>query len=163
MKTLYIARHAKSDWGQAGYSDFDRPLNDKGMGDAKAMAQYLSSVDIKVDSIITSSAMRALTTANFYADEILMSGSPIKVDEIYEAEEQTMLKVIKNISNNMNAVMLVGHNPTFSLLVSMLTNKYVDMSAGSVAELKIDLDSWNEVKTNTAQLVQIITTKSIPH
>ena len=162
MKTLYIARHAKSDWGQAGYSDFDRPLNKKGLKDAEAMARYLTTLDTKVDSIVSSSAKRALTTAEFYAEKILLSGDIVKVDLIYEAEESNMLDIIKTLSDDLSSVMLVGHNPTFSLLISTLTGQYVDMSAGSVAELKIDLPGWDDIGVKTAQLEKIISPKNIP-
>ena len=113
MKKLYIARHAKSDWGQQGYSDFDRPLNAKGFSDAEAMAKYLSSLNIKVDSIVSSSAKRALTTAKFYADKIITAGDLVEMDVIYEAEERDMLQIINQTSDDFDSLMLVGHNPTF--------------------------------------------------
>ena len=43
MKKLYIARHAKSDWGQEGFSDEQRPLNEAGLIDASSMAKHLST------------------------------------------------------------------------------------------------------------------------
>ena len=163
MKKLYIARHAKSDWGQEGYSDFDRPLNDKGLRDGEAMAKYLSSLEVTVDSIVSSSAKRALTTAKFYADTILTAGDLVEMDVIYEAEERDMMQIIKQASNEVNSLMLVGHNPTFSLLVNLLTGQPVDMSAGSIAELNIDLESWKDVAMNSAQLVQMLSPKNMPY
>jgi len=161
MKTLYIARHAKSNWGQAGYTDFERPLNEQGIIDAKLMARHLSSLEIKVDSVITSSAVRALTTANMYAKQILSQGAPVGIDVIYEAEERIVLEVIRDISNDFDVVMLVGHNPGISLLISMLTGHQVDMSAGDIAELKIDLKNWNDIGMSSAQLVQMFSPKNI--
>ena len=163
MKRLYIARHASSDWGQEGYSDFDRPLNNKGLSDAEAMAKYLSSLEIKVDSIVSSSAKRALTTAKFYADNILTKSDLVEMDVIYEAEERDILQIINQISNDVDSLMLVGHNPTFSLLVNLLTGQPVDMSAGNIAELRIDLESWADVAMNSAQLVQMLSPKTIPY
>lgn len=161
MKTLYIARHAKSDWGQLGYSDFDRPLNEKGLGDAKAMADHLGILNIKVDSIITSSAKRALTTAKFYAEKILTDGELIEIDEIYQAEEHDMLNLIKSLSDNYDFVMLVGHNPTFSFLVKLLSDQSVEMSAGCVIKLEIDQDSWNKVSLGSANFKKMLSPKEL--
>ena len=46
MKTLLLARHAKSDWGMPGLSDHDRPLNGRGRRDAPAMARRLADDDL---------------------------------------------------------------------------------------------------------------------
>jgi phosphohistidine phosphatase len=67
MKTLLILRHAKSDWGNSRLADYDRPLNERGKGDAPRMGQLLRDEDIVPDLIITSSAERAQTTAELAA------------------------------------------------------------------------------------------------
>jgi phosphohistidine phosphatase len=41
MKTLLLARHAKSDWNSSAANDFERPLNQRGLQDAPLMASYL--------------------------------------------------------------------------------------------------------------------------
>jgi phosphohistidine phosphatase len=161
MKTLYIARHAKSDWGQAGYTDFDRPLNDRGFIDAKAMARHLMLISVKVDAIISSSAMRAITTAKFYADQISAEGDLITKDEIYQADEQDMLEIINDVSNDIDSLMLVGHNPTFSLLVELLTGKAVGMSAGSVIELSIDVNAWGDVGKGDGDFIKMTSPKDL--
>lgn len=161
MKTLYLARHAKSDWGQSGYSDFDRPLNDQGLVDAHAMKNYLAAADFKVDAIVSSSAMRAITTAGLYAEKILETGEIFKLDKIYEADEQDVLNIINNISNDFQSLMLVGHNPALSVLVDVLSGEAVNMSSGSIVELRIDLDDWAAINSNSARLVRMLTPANI--
>lgn len=161
MKTLYIARHAKSNWEQPGYTDFDRPLNEQGIIDAKLMSKKLSAAEIKVDVIISSSAVRACTTANIYASTVLLSGEPIEMESIYEADEREVLKIINNISDNCGVAMLVGHNPAISLSISALTSKSIDMSAGNIVQLEFNVESWKDVKNASAQLVQILFPKNI--
>lgn len=163
MKTLYIARHAKSDWGQPGFTDFERPLNETGLRDAALMANYLSSIGMKVDAIMSSMATRAISTAQSYADKILDADCLIKVDAIYQADEQDMLAIINKLPENFNTIMLVGHNPTFSLLVELLTGEAINMSAGSVVEIKIAMDDWAAVTLNTAVLGEIMSPKSLSH
>lgn len=54
MKTLLLLRHAKSSWANDRLSDFDRPLNDRGRGDAPRMGRLLSRLDMVPDLIISS-------------------------------------------------------------------------------------------------------------
>ena len=70
MKTIVIARHAKSDWA-TGLSDHDRPLNARGKLDAPRMGQALNELGFQPDLIISSSAVRARTTAEIVAKEHL--------------------------------------------------------------------------------------------
>ena len=80
MKTLYIVRHAKSSWDQAGLADHQRPLLEKGKKRTKRIIDYLLENNIKADLIISSHAVRALETAriigyalNYPVDEIRIS------------------------------------------------------------------------------------------
>ena len=68
MKTLILVRHAKSDWGNPGLDDFDRPLNERGKKDAPVMAQRLRDKKVKIDAFIASPAKRAAKTAKFFAE-----------------------------------------------------------------------------------------------
>ena len=67
MKQLLLIRHAKSDWDHPGLSDHDRPLNDRGRRDCPRMAEALRSRGITPDLIVTSTAVRAATTAEAIA------------------------------------------------------------------------------------------------
>ena len=69
MKTVFLIRHAKSDWGEPSLSDFDRPLNERGKKDAPVMAQRLLDKKIKIDAFISSPAKRAGKTARIFAKE----------------------------------------------------------------------------------------------
>lgn len=66
MKHLFLIRHAKSSWAMSGQTDFDRPLNDRGLRDAPVMALRLWHAGIRLDAILSSPANRALTTATFF-------------------------------------------------------------------------------------------------
>lgn len=67
MKHLLLVRHAKSSWANPGQADFDRQLNERGHKDAPMMAKRILDRNITIDSIITSTALRALTTAEYFA------------------------------------------------------------------------------------------------
>ncbi|MBK6712098.1 MAG: histidine phosphatase family protein [Chloroflexi bacterium] len=67
MKTLLVLRHAKSSWSNDFLSDHQRPLNDRGKQDAPRMGRLLRDEELTPDLIITSSAERALSTAELVA------------------------------------------------------------------------------------------------
>jgi len=52
MKIIYLARHAKSYWGNQSLSDFDRPLNKRGKLDAPFMGKILNEKKIKPELMI---------------------------------------------------------------------------------------------------------------
>ena len=70
MKTLFLIRHAKSSWDDTALADKDRPLNDRGKRDAPKMGKRLADRDVNPDLILSSPAMRALTTAEIIAKKL---------------------------------------------------------------------------------------------
>ena len=66
-KKLLIIRHAKSDWNNPDLRDFDRPLNERGERNAPEMAKRLIKNDLVPQLLVSSPAVRALTTAELFA------------------------------------------------------------------------------------------------
>ena len=147
MKKLILARHAKSSWEYA-IADIDRPLNNRGLHDAPVMADYLKSQNVVIDIIISSPALRARTTAQYYVDKLQASDQQLQIDDsIYEAHEQDLLKIINELDNDICSVMLVGHNPTFTFLANILANEHiVNMPTCSSVTISFDVSDWQQVK-----------------
>jgi len=155
MKRLYIIRHAKSSWANNQLSDFDRPLNDRGNRDAPIIGEVLKNKKVKPDLVISSSAKRALTTAKILSDII---GYPIEnieeSYEIYETTTQNLLDVVNDIDDINNSVILFGHNPGFTRLANLLGDKYIEnLPTCAVAEIELDVDSWEDVGIDSGKLV----------
>ena len=86
MKKLYLARHAKSSWKNPDLDDYDRPLNKRGIRDAPFIGKKLKEKNILPDLIISSPAIRAITTAKELAAQMGYPEENIILDEnIYEA------------------------------------------------------------------------------
>lgn len=147
MKKLYLIRHAKSSWEDHLLSDFDRPLSDRGKKDAPTMGDILKEKKIKPDLIISSPARRAFKTAKIFS-EILdyPINDIIQNQSIYEATTRDLMAIINDIDDKANTVLMFGHNPGFTVLSNLLTNKYIDnMPTSSVAGIEFDINSWKEV------------------
>ena len=153
-KKLYLVRHAKSDWSHTGLSDFDRPLNERGIRNAPFMAEQFAEGGRTIDFILTSPANRAITTAGYFKRRLGMRDNQWDTErKIYEADTARLLGIINRLDDKHNAVMLVGHNPGLSSMVQMLTGEWVVMSTCSIAEIEIPFDSWSMVSEGSGKLL----------
>ncbi len=155
MKKLYLIRHAKSSWSDPGLDDFDRPLNKRGLKDAAVMGKVLKKTFLKPDGIITSSARRAQETAEIIAHKI---GFPIKkvvVEErIYEAVTYDLLEIITDLDDNLDTVILFGHNPGMTNLANRLNDIEIDnIPTCGIFAIEFDTKSWRKVSEKTGSFI----------
>lgn len=154
MKQLIIVRHAKSDWGNPDLRDFDRPLNKRGKANAPEMAHRLVKKQIKPQLMVSSPALRAITTAKFFADTWQMPLAEILEEpKIYEANVDTLLKVINNFDNTYDQIAMFGHNPGLTDLVNYLDGHIYEMPTCSVAILEFPFEDWAMISEGTAKVV----------
>ena len=81
MKTIYIVRHAKSSWEYQEIKDMDRPLKKRGINDAYLVSSILKEKILKPDAFITSSAIRALSTAVVFCNNFGFPLSRLKINK----------------------------------------------------------------------------------
>ena len=154
MKTLIIVRHAKSTWDEPSLSDIERKLNKRGERDAPHMGKVLADIGIKPDLIITSPAVRANTTARFYAEALGYALENVVINEtIYERGPQQILYMINEFDDNLNTVILFGHNPDLSFLVKYLSNfDGGNMPTCGTACIDFDITSWTNIGEEKGKL-----------
>ncbi|MBX9808208.1 MAG: histidine phosphatase family protein [Flavobacteriaceae bacterium] len=147
MKNLILIRHAKSSW-EAPLKDIDRPLDQRGISDAHLVAINCLKF-IPLQSVICcSSAKRTQETALIFAQNILYPiESIIFKEELYTFDENQLEKVIKSFSNDLENVILFGHNEAITNFV----NKFGDIFVSNVPTagfvwLQFDTDSWDKIK-----------------
>ncbi|MES2284993.1 MAG: histidine phosphatase family protein [Bacteroidota bacterium] len=130
MKTLYLVRHAKSDWADEDLSDIDRPLNKRGYRDAHFMSGLMKEKKLLPDLIITSPAIRAITTALIFCKNFNFNYSDIVIDSnLYETNVQQYKSSFSKIDSRYSSIMLFGHNPTISDLANSLTKTFTETIA----------------------------------
>ncbi|MEQ8715152.1 MAG: histidine phosphatase family protein [Cyclobacteriaceae bacterium] len=151
MKTLILVRHAKSSWDYPQLSDFDRPLNGRGKRDAPRMGRYLAERDIHADLIVSSPANRAITTARTI-QEYLVSPMPRIAEEpsLYHASAATILRVVQAQPDDVNSLMIFGHNPGFTDCANQLSGSYIEnIPTCGVVGIEFDVNSWPVVEFGT--------------
>ena len=146
MNTLFLVRHAKSSWDNAALPDKERPLNDRGRRDAPKMGERLAKRDVKPDLILSSPAVRALSTAEIIAEKLNYRRKDIVVTErLYAAEVDDLLDVIRQLGDELKCVMLFGHNPEFTELAHRLSGEIAHMPTCAIAEFTFDAKSWSGI------------------
>lgn len=146
MKTLLILRHAKSSWSHSGLGDHDRPLNGRGKIDAPRMGQLLDSEGLVPDLIISSSAKRALTTAQLAAQSAGYQNDIQVTRQLYHAGPEEYIDLLHEIKDSHDRVMVVGHNPGMEELVEELTGRPEGMPTATLAQIELPINSWAEMK-----------------
>jgi phosphohistidine phosphatase len=156
MKTLYLLRHAKSSWDDQNLSDFDRPLNERGVSIAQFMGETLAQRGLIPDVIVSSPAKRAIQTSTL-AKESGGFGAPIRLEErIYEASPQALLQVTRAIRGEREAAMLVGHNPGMEGFIALLTDCHERMPTAAVAVIETDLENWADLEPGSGKLICVL-------
>ena len=162
MKTVYIIRHAKSDWSIAGQTDIDRALNARGYNDAHNVGKVMKSKGQTPQLIISSPAIRALTTALIVSEELGYPKSQIRIEPLlYDTDVQEYEKVLKSLSNSAGSVVIFGHNPVVSDLSSFWAGKLVDMPTCAVVQFRILTDKWSQLSKENVEFVDLLVPKMI--
>jgi len=151
MKTLIVVRHAKSSWDEPGLSDFNRPLNERGQRDAPRMAKRLKEKDITIDAVISSPAVRALTTCNIFVGILGFPANQVQTTrDLYHAGDEMILSVVRSLkdSSKKNEVaMLFGHNPGLTDFVNNLLEEDIDnIPTTGIVCCKLKIGQWSETR-----------------
>lgn len=147
MKELIIVRHAKSSWKDTSLDDRERPLNKRGERDAPEMGARLALRKHRPDLIVSSPAVRALTTARIIARKLGYPRREIAVlDHLYGAGIVELLDVIRNTDDSVETLMLFGHNPGLTELANHLGPRPIpNLPTCCVLHLGFDTDTWSTV------------------
>ncbi len=154
MKTLYLVRHAKSSWKDQSLSDLQRPLNKRGHTSALAMGERLKQRDVEVERLISSPALRALTTARYLADAIDYDHQHIVIETpMYFSGIDAMLQLVQDSDPEINTLMLVGHNPDMTSFLNFLCGYHTsNMPTCAIATIEFK-GEWKKISQSDGTLL----------
>ena len=164
MKTLYLARHTKSSWDMEDMDDFDRPLMERGIQKSKKAVKYLNNLHIRVDKIVSSPAVRALETARLIAAGIGFPKDNIVTDPtIYDGPINKILEIIYSTEDNVDSLMIFGHNPTITHLANLFLNPGIEfMPTMGIACVSFNTDKWSSIPLAETKNEFILSPKTLP-
>lgn len=164
MKTLTLLRHAKSGWDDPVGRDFDRPLNRRGRKAAVTVGAEMKARGLLFDRVVASPARRVVETL----DEVAQGYGPIDPiydQRVYLASPAALLELVRQAEDEVDRLLLVGHNPGLEALALLLTGEdgdalraelAVKYPTGTVAEISLPASSWRDVRPGTGRLVRFI-------
>jgi phosphohistidine phosphatase len=171
MRQLLLLRHAKSSWGDPQLADHERPLNSRGRGAAKTMAQAMRDLGLAPDVVLVSSARRTLQTLE--ALEPWDETPLIEVmDALYLAPSPEILAVLRKAAPAARCILLIGHNPGLHDLAVLLAGAHAASGdaqvrrmaaaypSGALAEFSI-ATPWSEVGETGTRLMRFVTPKDL--
>lgn len=155
MKTLILVRHGKSSW-EYSVNDKDRPLKERGINDAHLVSTNFVTQDLKIDAIFSSPANRALHTCMIFLRQMHFNLEEFQVTRLlYDFSGDYVLQFIKELNNDLETVMIFGHNHAFTHIANSLGNTYIDnVPTTGLVVLEFDTDDWSKVsKGKTKQTI----------
>ncbi len=145
MKRLLLMRHAKSSWKETEIPDIERPLKKRGVKDAEKMGKMLHSKKLNPDLIISSTAERAVKTAEIVAKASKYDHEIIFSDSLYMAEPTAILKAIHEHGKKKKIILVIGHNPGMEAFLQILTGKVESLPTASIAYLSAKIENWEDL------------------
>ncbi len=147
MKTLLLLRHAKSSWKDESLTDHDRPLNKRGKKTAPLMGHLLRENNLVPELVVSSTAVRARTTAEAAAEACGYAGEITLTDELYLATAGEILRYAQErTEETLGRIMLIGHNPGMEDLVNMLSGQREPFPTAALAAFELGIDSWRKLE-----------------
>lgn len=154
MKEICLFRHAKSSWKYPQLDDFERPLNKRGRRNAPFMGHILNEIGFQPDLIVSSPASRAAITARIVAMEIDYSLDQIQyLASIYESSYDSLVHILSHLDDHLNKVMLVGHNPSLTMLANQIGDTPIaNLPTSGAYCVALNIGSWSQFQKKTGKL-----------
>jgi phosphohistidine phosphatase len=152
MPTLVILRHAKAESAE-GAQDFDRALAPRGHRDAREAGDWIQQAATRPGMVVSSPARRTVETV----EEVVTAWGgelpAIVYDEsLYEASLGDLLHVVRGLDDDEETVLLVGHDPSMSELVTELTGRSTELRTAGAAVVRVP-SSWADAPPGECELI----------
>ena len=147
MKTLYLVRHAKSSW-KHNLEDHERPLKKRGIKDTALVCKTLETDFLKPDLILSSTAVRAKTTAKHFIGHLDLQHIEFALEKnLYDFSGSELMHVITSCDNSIDKLMVFGHNYAITNVVNTYGSKIIDnVPTCGYIEIHFETDSWEKLK-----------------
>ena len=145
----------------SGIQDWERPLLEEGIRRANKVAGILKKKNVLPGKIISSHAVRALSTAMIFAINLGYPADKIEISQsVYGKTPETVFNLIKKQGKDITSLMIFGHNPTFTDLCNLLTGDFLaHLSTSAVACLQFEAENWAKIQTKKGQILFLETGK----
>jgi phosphohistidine phosphatase len=166
VKSLFLLRHAKSSWDDPGLADHDRPLAPRGRRASELIAEHARRNRVRPALVLCSSAQRTRETLE--AVRPALGPAEVRFErELYGASSEDLLQRLREVPEEVDSVMLVGHQPAIQALAlhlagdgSELERLRAKFPTAALATLSFD-GKWSELGDEGARLVAYVKPKQL--
>lgn len=163
MRRLLVVRHAKSDWSTKTRGDHDRPLNARGEFASRQVGAFLTRAERVPDLVLSSTAVRALVTAELAHEAGGWSCPLTATRDLYEVNAGVALRLIQQLDSSPETLMVVGHEPCCSELVGLLVGGGEhQMPTAATALIELAVEEWSQIDAGRGVLRWLVTPKILP-
>ena len=168
-KRLFLLRHAKSSWEDPGLEDHERPLAPRGRRAVQVLGEHLRENDIRPVQVLCSTSRRTRETL----EGVAPGGETLIESELYNADAQQLLERLRRVSEDVESVMVIGHNPTLQIIALRLSEDEASngdgthraqisqkFPTGALATLTFDC-AWSQLGPGCARLTAYVRPKAI--
>jgi phosphohistidine phosphatase len=166
VKRLFLLRHAKSSWDDPGLDDRDRPLAPRGRRASELIAGHLRREGLAPSLVLCSSARRTRETLERVVPALDASDVSIE-DGLYGASSGGLLERLREVPEDLESVMLVGHQPAIQELALDLAGDGAELArvrakfpTAALATL-LFAGEWSELAPGSAELVAYVKPKEL--
>jgi phosphohistidine phosphatase len=149
-RILVLLRHAKSD-RSGGDPDMARPLAERGRRQAPQAGRWLNDQLPDIDLVLVSPAERARNTWDLVSAELGTLPQSRLDARLYGASAEELLAVVRELPDDVDTVVLVGHNPGLEDLATRLTGEEMEMPTSAIAMIAVR-GSWATAGDSPATL-----------
>ncbi|WP_299117170.1 histidine phosphatase family protein [uncultured Winogradskyella sp.] len=156
MKTVTLVRHGKSSW-EYDVSDIERPLKSRGEKDAKLVANQFIMSNSVPKKIFSSPAIRALETCKIFIEAFNLSENFIEIDDsLYDFGGDNVVNFLKNLPNEIDEIMIFGHNHAFTSITNIFGDKFIDnLPTSGLVKLNFEISNWQDLKQGHTEFIII--------
>lgn len=172
MKRLILLRHAEAQSQHPGLTDFDRSLTDHGRTEALDAADCLRRVAVRIDALLASPALRARETALIIAARLDFNRSLLYEPVLYQGQTEALLQPLQQCGALIETVLIVGHNPTLSVLARHLAGDLpiaappndargvaavrLELGTAGACQFELEIDSWSDLQPHHVKAVTLL-------
>jgi phosphohistidine phosphatase len=162
VHTVYLLRHAKSDWSDQTLPDHARPLAPRGRRGAERIAKHLRRRGIEPTLVLCSSAERARETLDLVRPALGGAEAQIE-DGLYAAGKDELLERLRALPEQSASVLVIGHNPGLQDLALVLATPSRERArleakfpTAALATLAVPDASWAQLAAGDAKLIEFV-------
>jgi phosphohistidine phosphatase len=143
VPTLYLLRHAKSSWDDPGLADHDRPLAERGLRNAAALAEHLRAARILPELVLCSTAQRARETLAAVLPAFGGETEILVERRLYGSSAEELLERLRAVPETVRSAMVIAHNPGLEELASRLAGDAAPERLPTAALVELSSDgTW---------------------